>query len=263
MRPVWLAALLTLAIQAAETPPRIASFSPAATRILVDLGAGADLVAATRWCDLPAGHPAQRTCDAFEPDAEALRASGASLVILPRLANPMLAERVRSLDLRSHVLASESADSPADDIASLARLTGRTEQGRRLLAARETCRQHPTGKRVLIVSDGVCAGPSSYLAWAIRAAGAEPAPASGAWPEWDIEQVARSKPDVVVYLTDKGPALPEVEEQALAHWRQTPGLRATPAAETGCVYHLKMTSDWLPASGLPAAAATLGTLVRK
>ena len=186
MRVATLIGLLALVARAEEPAARIASFSPAATRILVDLGAAPHIAAATRWCELPAGHPAPRSCDAFEPDAEALRRSGATVAILPRIANPMLEARTRSVGLRTVLLSPESPDSPASDIAILAQLTGRTEQGARLIEARRNCRHPATGRRVLIVWDGVCAGPSSYLAWAIRSAGGEPAPRSGSWPQWDL-----------------------------------------------------------------------------
>ena len=259
----WLALLITLTAGGAESADRIASFSPAATRILVDLDAGDEIVAATRWCELPQGHPARRSCDAFEPDIEALRLSGATVAILPRLANPMLEARVRSVGLRTLVLAAESAESPAEDIAALARLTGRTEVGDRLLQARRQCPRPATGKRVLVLWDGVCAGPDSYLAWAIRAAGGEPAPGKGAWPQWDIESVTQANPDLVLVLKNDGPNKPETDKTELQRWQDTPGLRLTHAAQAGCVYHVKCGSDWLPASGLPNAVVIIAKLLAK
>lgn len=263
MRTACWIALLTLVVRAGEPPPRIASFSPAATRILVDLGATPQIAAATRWCELPAEHPAPRTCDAFEPDPEALRRSGATVAILPRLANPMLEARVRSLGIRSVVLAAEAEDSPATDIATLGRLTGQAERAAQLLEARRRCQQAATDKRVLILWDDVCAGPSSYLAWVIHAAGAQPAPPAGAWPPWDIERTAASRPDLVLILKKEAPQTPELDPQALQQWRETPGLRLTHAARAGCIYHVKLSSDWLPASGLPEAAKTLSKLLEK
>lgn len=257
----WL--LLTAALASAEPAPRIASFSPAATRILVDLGVGAEIVAATRWCELPAAQGIPTTCDAFEPDLEALRRSGANLAIVPRLANPMLEERIRSAGLRTMVLSPESAESPAEDIVRLAELTGSKAAAARLLDERRRCQRAPTGKRVLIVWDGVCAGPSSYLAWAIGAAGGTPAPTTGAWPEWDIEQAATSKPDLVLLLRTSGPPEPSLDGESLERWRQTPGLRLSPAARLGRIYQLKPGSEWLPASGLPKAAKTLAELLEK
>ena len=263
MRVAVLLALLALGSRGAEPAQRIASFSPAATRILVDLGTSDRIVAATRWCELPAGHGAARICDAFEPELESLRASGAKLVVIPRLADPRLAARIESIGLRAVVLSAESTDSPAKDIALLAETTGCTAAGERLLRSREQTRHHNTAKRVLIIWDGSCAGPGSYLAWVIQAAGGEVALGDGAWPQWDIELGARARPDLVLVLRQEGPAEAAIDNGTLDRWRGTPGLRTTPAAQTGCIYHVKSGSDWLPASGLPRAAESLARLIRK
>lgn len=255
--------LLALACAASSAAERIASFSPAATRILRDLGCSDALVAATRWCELPPNHPARRVCDAFEPDIEALRASGADVAVLPRLANPMLAERVRSIGVRVIVLAPESPDSPAADIVTLARLTGRAEASDPLLRAREQARRPRGNKRVLIIWDGVCAGPDSYLSWVIRAAGGEPAPLSGTWPQWDVEAIARANPDLVLLLKPNGPTDPTEDPEESAFWARTAGLRNTPAAKNLRIFKLKAGSDWLPASGQPLAAESLARLLEK
>jgi len=263
MRIALLIGLLAVGALGAEPAPRLASFSPAATRILVDLGTADRIVAATRWCELPPGHPAARTCDAFEPDLEALRGSGAEWVVVPRLADPRLGARIRSIGLRTITLAAESANSPAEDIATLAEATGTVQAGQSLLAARLGMRCPPTGRRVLIVWDGNCAGPASYLAWVIQAAGGESALSEGTWPQWDIELGTRARPDLVLLLRQDGPPHAAVDSDAVQRWRDTPGLRTTPAAQAGCIYHLKSGSDWLPASGLPRAAETLRALLKK
>lgn len=263
MRTALLLGLLALTGHAGEARQRVASFSPAATRILVDLGAADRIVAATRWCELPPGHRAARTCDAFEPDLEALRASGAEVAVIPRLADPRLAARIRSVGLHAVVLAAESPDSPAKDIATIAQATGLDDAGRTLLAARERTHPEATKRRVLIIWDGSCAGPASYLAWVIHAAGGEVALADGAWPQWDIELGARAQPDLVLFLRKEGPAEAAVDHETLRRWRESPGLRTTPAAQAGCIYHVKSGSDWLPASGLPRAAESLRDLLGK
>lgn len=263
MRTALLLGLLGLVGHATAATERIASFSPAATRILVDLGASDRILAATRWCELPSGHGAARTCDAFEPDLEALRASGAQVAIVPRLADPRLAARIRSIGLRAVVLAAESPDSPAKDIATIAEATGLDEAGRTLLATRKRTHHETTKRRVLIIWDGSCAGPASYLAWVIQAAGGEVALTDGAWPQWDIELGARAQPDLVLFLRKEGPTEAAVDNETLKRWRESPGLRTTPAAQAGCIYHVKSGSDWLPASGLPNAAESLRNLLGK
>ena len=262
MRPALALALLALA-NPAPGAERIASLSPAATRMVTDLGAARELVAVTRWCELPADHPARRDADAFEPDLESLAALRPTLVIVPRLANPLLAERLRGLGLRTEVLAPESPDAPARDIARLGALLGRETDATRLLEARRAQEALPRGgRRLLILWDGVMAGSESYLGWVIVNAGCETLPGDRRWPEWDSEVVARYNPELVLYLHAGGPEKPRRDEARLGEWKSTPGLRSTLAASTGCVYELRAGPDWLPASGLPRAAATLRELVR-
>ena len=61
---------------------RIASYSPGATQTLLDLGGGAEIVMATRWCPLPDDHPAARSADIFLPDLERLLLAKPDLVII-------------------------------------------------------------------------------------------------------------------------------------------------------------------------------------
>lgn len=258
-------ALLALATGAirGETAPaaRIASLSPAATRIVRDLGAGDSIVLATRWCELPAGHPARRDADAFEPDLESLAAARPTLVLVPRLANPLLADRLRGLGLRTEVLAPESPDSPASDIARLGSLLGRETAADKLLEARRAQERQPRGRvRMLIIWDGVMAGAGSYLGWVIENAGGQAVPGERRWPEWDAATAAHYNPELVLYLHAGGPATPQPAEARILEWRRTPALRATLAGSRGCIYELKASSDWLPSSGLPRAAAALREL---
>lgn len=257
-----LLAILLLAAQgaAAEPPGRIASFSPAATRILADLGESGRVVAATRWCELPQGDATPRVCDAFQPEIERLAALRPEAVVVPRLANPLLAERLRSAGMRVHVLAPESPDSPAEDIRMLGELVAAENRASELVSARRPLAP-PGQRKVLVVWDGVVAGPGSYLAWVITAAGARPAPAKGTWIPWDPEAVAATNPDLVLYLMEGGPAEPRPSPRLVDDWKSRPGLRTTTCASKGYIYEVRPDSRWLPASGLPAAAGALAKLL--
>jgi len=252
--------LLAAALAGAGEARRIASYSPAATRILVDLGRADRLAAATRWCELPAGHPAARICDAFEPELERLVALRPELVVLPRLANPLLADRLRAAGMRVEVLAEESPVSPAADIRLLGDLADARDRATELTTARHPIRA-PSERRVLIIWDGVLAGPDSYLSWVIRAAGARPSPTRGRWPEWDAEAVALTNPDLVLYLHDAASTLPRPSRARIEEWRKVPGLSSTACASKGYIFEMRAGSDWLPASGLPKAAQRLAELL--
>lgn len=258
-----LACLLALGQTAsAEPPARIASFSPAATRILVDLGKADRVVAATRWCDLPPDSRARRICDAFEPEVERLIGLKPDAVIVPRLANPLLAERLRHAGFRVTLLAEESPDSPAADIRTLGNLTRTESRAAELVAHRRQLR--PTdGRRVLVIWDGSVAGPESYVAWVIRAAGGIPAPREGRWSDWDPEAAALTNPDLVLYLREGGPSQPEVSQRWTEEWRVRAGLRITNCSIKGYIFELNPGSAWLPGSGLPEAAHILAELMHR
>ena len=261
MRAWGLLLLLGAALGAGEAK-RIASLSPAATRILVDLGCADRICVATRWCNLPAGHPAARQMDALEPDIEQLVAAQPDAVLLPRLANPLLAERLRRAGLAVTLLTPEAKDSPATDILVLGELTGRSLRATELVAERRALR--PAGeRRVLVIWGGVVAGPDSYLAWAIEAAGGRPAPKSGAWPQLDLEQISNLDPDLVLVIRSGGPPTPRPATSTIEEWKSTPGLRLTRCASKGYIFEVEESSCWLPASGLPEAARKLAELLEQ
>ncbi len=247
-----------VSLSATQPPQRIASLSPAASRIMLDLGAGDQLILATQWCELPSQHSAAREADAFTPDLERLIKLKPDLVVLSRLANPLLAERLRSLKFPVLILSAEAPDSPATDIHLLGQRLGKDAAAQRLLDARRLTKPLAhDAPRLLIVWDGVCAGPQSYLAWVATASGYRLASLDGAWPEWDREQVGRSQPDVVLYLTRDGSETVGLDDAKLGEWRSDPALRLTNAALKGSVWKTRARSIWLPASGLPEAADLL------
>ena len=155
------------AVSGAEPPQRIASYSPGATQTLLDLGSSAQIVATTRWCPLPKAHPAVRTCDAFNPDLETLLQAKPELVILPRLANPLWAERCTRAGLKIIILQTESPDSVTRDLELLGEATHQQVAAKALRAQLD--RPPASGPRtLLIVWDGMMAGPDAYTRRALN-----------------------------------------------------------------------------------------------
>ncbi len=127
---LWLATCLTLSADG----HRIASYSPGATQTLIDLGCSPEIVMATRWCPLPKEHLAARDADVFLPDLERLLKTKPDLVILPRMANPLWAEKCAKAGLRTLVLNPESRDSVSKDILLIGEATGRTDAAKKIAA---------------------------------------------------------------------------------------------------------------------------------
>lgn len=243
---LWFATCLTLG--AGE--PRIASFSPGATQTLIDLGCSAEIVMATRWCPLPKDHPAARDADVFLPDLERLLRTKPDLVILPRMANPLWAEKCAKAGLRTIVLAPESRDSVVKDFRLLGAATGRMTEAARL-ATELTRRPAERTKTIVIVWDGVMAGPESYLAEPLAASGFKSALGQGSWIKFDWELLAAAKPDAVLWIQNAAADRPiEADLSKAAEMTRLPAIKTLPCVKNQRIYVTNSGSKWLPGSGL-------------
>ena len=243
---LWLATCLTLS----AAGQRIASYSPGATQTLLDLGCADEIVLATRWCPLPKAHAATRTADVFAPDLEHLLRARPDLVILPRMTNPLWAEKCAKAGLRTVVLQRESADSVSRDIRLLGEATGRPDQALRLSGE---LTKRPTGepRMILIIWDGVMAGPESYLAEPLAAAGLKSSLPQGAWLKFDWELLASTKPEAVLWIQNEGgdrPIAPYPEKKA--EMSRLPGMGSLSCVTRGQIYLAGNNGKWLPGSGL-------------
>lgn len=242
----WLATGLTLS----AGDPRIASYSPGATRTLADLGCADAIVMATRWCPLPPEHPARRDADVFQPDLERLLQAKPDLVVLPRMANPLWADKCAKAGLRLVVLHAESKDSVSRDILLLGQTTGREAVARKLSGELRSPAKRPA-KRIIIIWDGVMAGPESYLAEPLAAAGLASALESGSWVKFDWELIATRRPDALLWVQNgKAEGLLSTNPAKTAELRQVPAIRELSCVIKGRVYGAINSGNWLPGSGL-------------
>lgn len=248
MRPLllWIATCLTLN----AVGHRIASYSPGATQTLIDLGCSAEIVMATRWCPLPKDHPAARDADVFIPDLERLLGTKPDLVILPRMANPLWAEKCAKAGLRTLVLNTESRDSVSKDILRLGEATDRADAAKKITAPL-TNRLATTTRKIVVIWDGVMAGPDSYLAEPLAAAGLKSALTRGSWIKFDWEIIATAKPDAVLWIQDSRADSPITPGPGKAlEMGRIPGVRDLSCLKNKRVYEVNSGSNWLPGSGL-------------
>jgi ABC-type Fe3+-hydroxamate transport system substrate-binding protein len=229
---------------------RIASYSPGATQTLVDLGCSAEIVMATRWCPLPKDHPAARDADVFLPDLERLLKTKPDLVILPRMANPLWAEKCAKAGLRTLVLNPESRDSVSKDILLIGEATGRTDAAKKITTLLSN-RPAMTGRTIIVIWDGVMAGPDSYLDEPLAAAGLQSALSRGAWVKFDWELLVSAKPDAVLWVQNSGVDSPiTTSPEKAAEMGRIPGVRDLECVKNKHVYQVNSGSNWLPGSGL-------------
>ncbi len=245
----------------ADSPTRIASYSPGATQTLLDLGVGERIVAATRWCPLPKTHAAARSCDAFNPDLETLLQTKPDLVILPRLANPLWAERCERAGLRVLVLRPESATSAQQDIASIAQATGRETAAKTFAGEAPTPKAAGTPKTLLVIWDGMMAGPDAYTAWPLKQAGfVSPLP-QGAWIKLDWETLLKAAPDAILWV-ESAPENQAIapSDKRLKELSEVVGVKELKSVKSKNVYSTQSGSDWLPGTGLTRVTEKLRTI---
>lgn len=255
---LWLATCLALNAGG----HRIASYSPGATQTLLDLGCSTEIVMATRWCPLPKEHAAARDADVFLPDLERLLKAKPDLVILPRMANPLWAEKCAKAGLRTVVLHPEARDSVSQDIRLLGEATGRTEEAARLELELAKRPARPT-KTLLVVWGGVMAGPESYLTAPLATAGFKSALSQGAWVRFDWELLVAANPDAVLWIQEAAVDGPISKNTAKAEeMARLPGVKDLACVKKQRVYLTTSGSKWLPGSGLLKTDRELDSLYR-
>ncbi|NDD71450.1 hypothetical protein EBZ97_05340 [bacterium] len=222
----------------AAEPMRIVSYSPGATQTLIDLNCAPQIVAVTKWCPLPAQHSASRDCDVFNPDLEKLLQKKPTLVILPRLANPLWADRCRQAGLNVLVLTSENKNSVCEDV----RLIGEAVQHKNLA--------------------GMMAGKNSYLAGPLERNGFDfPFPDS-TWIKCDWEMIAHFNPDIILWINNNpsdGPIA--LSPEHLSEFTKLPAVREVNAVKNKKVFSTNSGCNWLPSSSLFNACLKMNKLL--
>ena len=253
---LWLATCMTLD----AAGPRIASYSPGATQTLLDLGCAEEIVMATRWCPLPKTHPAARDADVFLPDLERLLKTRPDLVILPRMANPLWAEKCAQAGLRTIVLHPESRDSVRKDIRLLGEATGRGQAASEIILRMAGGSAAPP-KKIIVIWDGVMAGPESYLSEPLAHAALRSGLSQGAWVKFDWELLAAANPDAVLWIqnAETNGAI-SAHPEKITEMARIPVIKDLTCVNKGHIYQVKSGSNWLPGSGLQKILPDLGKL---
>ena len=257
----FLLTLLCFSWAGATEPMRIASYSPGATQTLIDLNCSAQIVAATKWCPLPAQHSASRDCDVFTPDLEKLLQKKPTLVILPRLANPLWADRCRQAGLKVLILSSENKDSICEDVRLIGEAVHQVNLSNNLISALE--KNRPTSsKKVLIIWDGMMAGKNSYLAGPLEKTGCDLPFPNLTWIKCDWEMIAQFNPDIILWINNSpidGPI--NVSPEHLSEFADLPAVREVSAVKNKKVFSTNSGCNWLPSSSLFNACSKMNKLL--
>ena len=253
---------------------RVIALAPAATSILIDIGAADHLVATDTWStrlpDAPKGLPA---FDMMQPDVERIAALKPDILLVSGMTeagsgvNPF--KRLEGPRTRVVVMKT-SADLAgiAKDVETVAALVGREKEGEkaveRMVEAAEkigaVARTIPEDRRRTVVFEIESApwiysfGKGVYLDDLLSRAGAVNAFAGeSGWIAVSAEAVARANPDVI--LTNVA------GDDPVAEIRGRPGWGALKAVREGRVYRIDNTTSSQPAPSCVKALAEIAEAV--
>lgn len=224
--------------------PRVVSLAPSTTEAVFAIGAGAELVGRTKFCDFPAEARHISVVGGFsDPSLEAIVALGPSLVTGARgPAGPSLDDQLKARGIATFFPETESVASIRAMIRGLSQRLDRAADGDRVdraIAERlEQIDRALVGRampRVILLFDRsplVVAGPGGFPDELLRLAhGTNVITAGGAYPTIGLERLVALDPDVIVDATGAGHA----DGASVVDLRQLPGFKELRAVRAGFV----------------------------
>lgn len=219
-------------------PMRIISLAPAMTETLFAIGAGADVVGRTEYCDFPADALKLPTVGTtLTPNYEAMSRLQPTIIVGEATKDAPLGELNRIAP--THLLAWLTLDDTLAGIRELGRLSGHAEAAEKIAADMERrlkVKPPENAPRVLLAMDGT-PGKLTEVTFlrqncihgaCLNAAGARNAVTDefvGITPILSLERVIALDPDIVLILTAR--TLTEAErKQLVKDWQGLPMLKA-------------------------------------
>jgi len=192
---------------------RIVSIAPSVTETIYALGAEARLVGDTDYCDDPPEAKTKPHVGALlNPSFEAILALKPDLVISSAINRPETVLALERLGVPVYATDPRSVEGTVDSIEGLGELIGAERAGKMLAAQlrarldnlhRRLAGRPP--KRVLFVvweDPLISVGPNTFLADALRQAGAESVvETTQDWPKLSLEEAVRLQPEALVFAS--------------------------------------------------------------
>jgi iron complex transport system substrate-binding protein len=240
----------------------VASLVPAATDMLIGMGAGDHLVAVSNWdADRPEIHNLPRVGDYRSTDWEKLAQLKPNVMIVQFREDKMppgLAERAGELGIKLVNVMNNRLDDTYATLRQLGEAIGEPEKAgvaekalrERLHEVRHRMMKQPAVRTLITRSESslACVGGGNYLDDLLEIAGGQNVLAGGynSYPTIDRERLIELNPDVVIVLLPG--ASPQVVQQAKEFWAAQSSVSAV---KNGRVHYL--TDSYLLLPGLSAA----------
>lgn len=218
-------------IYLAKAPTRIVSLAPSVTETLFAIGAGAQVVGVTQFCDYPPEATQKPKVGYANPNLESLVALQPDLIISPQeFLKPDLLGKLEQLKIPVFILADKSVEDIFSHIQTLGRMLDRSTEAvalgmdlRQEIARLKARTQDQPLVRVLYVLNSqplITVGPGSFIDQLIGLAGGVNVAAKSAtpYPRLSMEAVLQEDPEVLVFPVGKAEGISETEQQTWRQW---------------------------------------------
>jgi len=221
------------------TQPLVASVVPAATDLIISMGAGDHLVGISNYDDTSRAELKHlpKIGDYQTIDWERLRVLRPQILIIfqsPDRISPGLKERAAKLNIRLINIRTETLSDLFTELKNLGQLLNENEKAAtaakkfdaKLQSMRQRLRNLGTVKTLILRDETTTAtvGRGNFLNDVLELAGGQNVIEDSGWPTIDRERLASLNPDVIIVLLSN--ASPQVEKQAAAAIARLPNISA-------------------------------------
>lgn len=218
-------------IYLAKTPSRVVSLAPSVTEMLFAIGAGAQVVGVTQFCDYPPEASQKAKIGYANPNIETLVALQPDLIVAPQeYLKPDLIGKLEQLKIPVFILADRMVEDVLAHIQTFGRMLDRSTEAtalgmdlRQQIARIKSRTQDAAPVRVLYVLNSeplITVGPGSYIDQLIGLAGGinVAAKSAAAYPRLSMEVVLQENPDILLFPVGTAEGISESEQQAWRKW---------------------------------------------
>lgn len=215
----------------AKAPSRIISLAPSVTEMLFAIGAGAQVVGVTQFCDFPAEATQKAKVGYVNPNLESLVALEPDLIVAPQeFLKPDLIGKLEQLKIPVFILADRTVEDVFAHIQTLGRMLDRSTEAtalgmdlRQHIARIKARTQNAVPVRVLYVLNSeplITVGPGSFIDQLIGLAGGVnvAAKSATAYPRLSMEVVLQENPDILIFPTGEAEGISASEQQSWGKW---------------------------------------------
>lgn len=218
-------------IYLAKTPSRVISLAPSVTEMLFAIGAGAQVVGVTQFCDYPPEATQKAKVGYANPNIETLVALQPDLIVAPQeFLKPDLIGKLEQLKVPVFILSARTVEDVVSHIQTLGRMLDRSTEAtvlgmdlRQQIARIKARTQGAAPVRVLYVLNSeplITVGPGSFIDQLIGLAGGIniAAKSATAYPRLSMEVVLQENPDILLFPIGAAEGISESERQAWRKW---------------------------------------------